>query len=66
MTGYWPLPDRGIFRSKLIVETWQINRPVAVVSTAIHFGLAAVFVAMGAWRQRRTIRPLLKVLHPAA
>jgi hypothetical protein len=63
MTGYWPLPDRGIFRSKLIVETWQINRPVAVVSTVIHLGLAAVLTVMGAWRQRMRIRPLLKVLH---
>jgi ABC-type transport system involved in multi-copper enzyme maturation permease subunit len=63
MTGYWPLPDRGIFRSKLIVETWQINQPVAVFSTVIHFGLAAILTVMGAWRQRMKIRPLLKVLH---
>jgi len=58
MTGYWPLPDRGIFRSKLVIDSWRIHQPVAVFSTVLHFGLAAIFTAMGAWRQRRYIRPL--------
>jgi ABC-type transport system involved in multi-copper enzyme maturation permease subunit len=63
MTGYWPLPDRGIFRSKLLVATWHINQPVAVVSTVFHLALALVFTLHGAWRQQRIIRKELKVLY---
>lgn len=65
MTGFWSLPDRGIFRSKLIIQTWQMNQPVAAVSTMVHLGLAAILTVLGEWRQRRKIRPLLKVLYPA-
>ena len=63
-TGYWKMTDQGIFHSKLIVLTWGINKPVSMVSAVIHLGLAAILTVWGWWRQRRVIRPLLKVLYP--
>jgi ABC-type transport system involved in multi-copper enzyme maturation permease subunit len=66
MTGYWSLPDRGIFRSKLVLESWPIHQPVAVVSTVLHLGLAALFTAMGAWRQHRYITKASAAIVPKA
>jgi ABC-type transport system involved in multi-copper enzyme maturation permease subunit len=63
MTGYWPLPERGIFRSKLFISTWHIGQPVAVVSLVFHVALASVFTLLGGWWQRRVIRRELKVLY---
>ncbi len=66
MAGFWPLPDRGIFRSKLVLQAGPINEPVALISFAFHLGAAGILTALGAWRQRRVIRPRLKILYPPA
>jgi hypothetical protein len=63
-TGYWPLPERGIFRSNLFIDSWGIHKSVATVSIAFHLTLAVLLAIHGAWRQWRVVRPELRVLYP--
>ncbi len=60
MTELWPLPDRGLFRSKLVIRTFDLNQPVAKVSLVFHLALAAAFTLLAIWRQWRVIRPVLR------
>jgi ABC-type transport system involved in multi-copper enzyme maturation permease subunit len=64
MTHFWPLPDRGLFRSKLVIHTWDLDQPVAMASIVFHAGLAGLLTVLAIWRQRRVIRPMLKQLYP--
>jgi hypothetical protein len=56
-TGYWPLSERGLFNSKLLLELGGTTQPVGRVSIVVHLGLALILSAWGAWRHRRHILP---------